>query len=124
MKFLVANPPEFSQDAAAGIARRYFGLTGQISALYSERDQNFRIRGDGNGDWLLKMSNAEEPSDLIDAQVAALDQLARPAPELPLPKVRRTADGAGWTPILDQGEASHATFTISFLPGELKMLKK
>lgn len=117
MKFLVANPPEFSLDAAADIARRQFGLTGQISALYSERDQNFRIRGDG--DWVLKISNAEEPPDLIDAQVAALDHLARTAPELPLPKVRRTADGKGWTPVPGQGETRHATFAISFLPGRL-----
>lgn len=117
MKFLIANPPRFSLEAAAEIARRHFGLAGHINPLYSERDQNFRISGDG--DWVLKISNESEPFDLIDAQVAALDHLARTAPEIPLPKVRRTGDGAGWTLVPGQGETRHATFAISFLPGRL-----
>ncbi|MEH7829971.1 aminotransferase class III-fold pyridoxal phosphate-dependent enzyme [Gemmobacter denitrificans] len=117
MKFLATNPPRFTAEAAADIARTHFGLTGQITALYSERDQNFRIRG--AGDWVLKIANEMEAPDLIDAQVAALDHLARTAPDIPLPKVRRSADGAGFRLIAGQGEACHATFAVSYLPGRI-----
>lgn len=117
MKFLTTNPPRFTAEAAADIARKHFGLTGQITALYSERDQNFRIRG--AGDWVLKIANEMEAPDLIDAQVAALDHLARTAPDIPLPKVRRTADGAGLRLVAGQGEARHATFAVSYLPGRI-----
>ncbi len=118
MKFLVANPPRFSLEAATKMARQHFGLSGRISPLYSERDQNFRLSGP-EGDWVLKISNAAEPSDLIEAQVAALEHLALVAPDLPLPRVRPTVTGAGWIALTGNGDESHTTFALSFLPGRI-----
>ena len=119
MKFLIANPPGFSPEAATEIARQNFGLNGEMRALYSERDQNFRVDTGDEGDWVLKISNADEPPDQIDAQVAALKHLDRTVPDLPLPKVRQTVKGAGWTLLPGKDGAHHATFALSFLPGRI-----
>ncbi len=51
IKFLDSAIPEFSLEAAAGIVREKFGVEGAFKALYSERDQNFRIKRDDGVAW-------------------------------------------------------------------------
>ncbi len=119
MKFLIANSPTFPVDLAARLAEDTFGISGTLSALYSERDQNFRVAGGVSGDFVLKISNAEEDPDLVAAQIAALEFLARTAPDLPLPRVRRTLAGAAQIDLPGEGDARHATFALTYLPGQI-----
>ncbi len=43
LKFLTPSPPLFTEQAVSSAALELFGLRGELKALYSERDQNFRI---------------------------------------------------------------------------------
>jgi Ser/Thr protein kinase RdoA (MazF antagonist) len=65
MKFLAPIAPSFSASEAQMLADRHFGLTGEIEPLYSERDQNFRLRT-SSGDWTLKIASVEEAPEVID----------------------------------------------------------
>ncbi len=117
MKFLIANRPDLSLPTAENLARRGFGLTGKLAELYSERDLNFRVSGGEEGDFVLKISNALEEPALVEAQVQALQFLARTGPDLPLPRVRAGVNGSPIVALPGADGASHACFALSWLPG-------
>ena len=73
---LLAQSPQFGLAAAERIARETFGVDGRASALTSERDQNFLIRGTDGTRLILKIANAAEDKALIDAQQRAITHLA------------------------------------------------
>ena len=107
---LTASPPTFGVADAERIAADVFGVDGTATELRSERDQNFRI-GDG---WVLKLSNAGEDPDVLAMENAGMAHVAAVDPELPVPALRSTADGA--TIALVDG---HLARLVELLPGEL-----
>ena len=117
IKFLDSPVPEFSMAAAAGIARDHYGLEGEFKALYSERDQNFRIRRDDGVDFILKIANRDEDPGVLDMQHQALAHIERQDPELPAPRVMRTSDGALSCDVEGPGGACHTVRLLSYLPG-------
>lgn len=119
MKFLRAQAPTLSADFAASVAEGEFGLTGRLSPLYSERDQNFRVTEANGAEWVLKIANAAEPDAVIDCQIRALDHLASVAPQIPTPRLRRTRGGDGIARVAGPDGAEHRIFVLSFLPGEI-----
>jgi Ser/Thr protein kinase RdoA (MazF antagonist) len=119
MKFLIANRPDISMAVVEALARHEFGLTGKLAELYSERDLNFRVLGGEEGDFVLKVSNALEDPRLVEAQVRALQFLARTAPDLPLPRVRMGTGGEPVVTLSGKDGASHACFALSWLPGTI-----
>ncbi|HMS95984.1 MAG TPA: aminotransferase class III-fold pyridoxal phosphate-dependent enzyme [Tabrizicola sp.] len=119
MKFLIANRPDLPLSTVENLARQEFGLTGKLAELYSERDLNFRVSGGAEGDFVLKISNALEEPALVEAQVRALQFLARTAPDLPLPRVRMGTGGAPIVTLSGKDGASHASFALSWLPGTI-----
>ena len=62
MTDLLTTTPDFSLDAAAALLSEHYGLAGKLSPLASERDQNFRIDGNGVPGGILKIVNASEPT--------------------------------------------------------------
>ena len=92
IKFLDSAVPEFSIAAAAEIARVNFGVVGEFKALYSERDQNFRIRRHDGVDFLLKIANSHEDPAVLDMQHKALAHSERQDPALPSPRAIPTGD--------------------------------
>ena len=117
IKFLDSAVPEFSIAAAAEIARANFGVVGELKALYSERDQNFRIRRHDGVDFLLKIANSHEDPAVLDMQHKALAHIERQDPELPAPRVIPTQDGETICQVEGPGGASHAVRLLSYLPG-------
>jgi 4-aminobutyrate aminotransferase-like enzyme/Ser/Thr protein kinase RdoA (MazF antagonist) len=79
---LTAAPPAFTEDEAAAIAERTFGVAGTAIALDSERDQAFLI--DGERPTVLKISNASEDPARLDMEALAAQCVARLEPELPV----------------------------------------
>ncbi|MCB9381741.1 MAG: aminotransferase class III-fold pyridoxal phosphate-dependent enzyme [Acidimicrobiaceae bacterium] len=77
-----APPPSLPADRVAGFAAATFGVTGEITPLASERDQNLRVGGH-----VVKVAHAAEDAAVLDLQSAALRHLARTAPHLPLPRL-------------------------------------
>ncbi|BCH29584.1 hypothetical protein MesoLjLc_15140 [Mesorhizobium sp. L-8-10] len=114
----VTHPaPSFSTDEAQALALRHFGLDGMASPLDSERDQNFRLAV-GDEAWILKIVNASEPDVESAFQTALLDHLARTAPGLAAPRLRKTLGGAVLGEVAGPSGARHALRLVSWLPGQ------
>jgi len=94
MSVLEAKAPDFSRAEAERIAKQVFGVSGSARALVSERDQNFHLRSDDARDFVLKIANPAEDPAVLDFQTRALLHIARVNPELPVPHLVVTADGA------------------------------
>jgi 4-aminobutyrate aminotransferase-like enzyme/Ser/Thr protein kinase RdoA (MazF antagonist) len=73
---LLQHAPRFEREAAARLARTFFGLEADASPLPSERDQNFLLQTAEGKRFVLKIANATEAHDMLDAQNAALLHLA------------------------------------------------
>src|ERR1700740_3399115 len=92
MKFLAPIVPSFAAGEAQRLAGGVFVLTGEIEPLYSERDQNFRLRAH-SGDWTLKIASVEETPEMIDCQIRTRRHIEQMDPGLPVPRVHPTLEG-------------------------------
>jgi Ser/Thr protein kinase RdoA (MazF antagonist) len=68
--------PRFSAPQALALALRVYGISGEISALPSERDQNFLIRDAARGKIVLKIANRDDSPELLDFQHQAMRRVA------------------------------------------------
>jgi 4-aminobutyrate aminotransferase-like enzyme/Ser/Thr protein kinase RdoA (MazF antagonist) len=108
--------PTFSLSLAERIAWRCFGRRGIVHSLPSERDQNFLIDDRDHGAIVLKVANAAERRELLEAQQDVLALLA--ARGLPVPRVVCTA--VGGERLLDIAGANHrvhCVWAVTRLPG-------
>jgi 4-aminobutyrate aminotransferase-like enzyme/Ser/Thr protein kinase RdoA (MazF antagonist) len=119
MKFLHANAPRFPISEIERLAEQHFGLRGTLEPLYSERDQNVRLREADGTAWVLKISNTEEPEDIVNAQIETLRHIAAVDPSLPVPRVRSGKDGAATFRIASGDGKSHLFHVVSFLEGRI-----
>src|SRR5215204_820584 len=74
---LLENRPRFALEDAQEIADRLFGVRAQARQLPSERDQNFLLNDRGGEKFVLKVANALETCEFLEAQNAVLEYLAR-----------------------------------------------
>ena len=110
-------PPTLAVDEIAAIVRQHYGLSGQISALASERDQNARLRCDDET-WVVKFSNPGEPAEIVQLQVAALNHLATVDPSLGVPRVRCSLSGDDMVRV-ETSEGPLLLRIVSYLPGDM-----
>jgi 4-aminobutyrate aminotransferase-like enzyme/Ser/Thr protein kinase RdoA (MazF antagonist) len=113
---LEAPPPDLTAEEAADVAARLFGLSGRVSPLDSERDQNFRIDAAGES-FVLKISNPAEDTATIAMQVEAILHVAAVDPGLPVPRVLRTREDEPFAPLERNGK-THVVHALTFLEGE------
>jgi hydroxylysine kinase len=85
--------PDLALDKIAELVERLYGISGKITPLAGERDQNCRIETADNRRYVFKISNPSEPVSVVDFQIEALEHIARVSPEQPVPQVVRTLDG-------------------------------
>lgn len=114
---LEAPAPRFSLRDAERIAKERFGLTAAARPMSSERDQNFCMRSEDGGEILLKVFNAAQDPALVDFQIRALRHIADRDPSLPVPRTRKTRDGADSAVIEDGTGRRHLVSLLTFLPG-------
>ncbi|WP_303979667.1 aminotransferase class III-fold pyridoxal phosphate-dependent enzyme [Dongia mobilis] len=119
MKFLRANAPRLPLDQIAAFAAEHFDLTGELTPLYSERDQNIRLREKNGNAWVLKTASAEEDPGIIDCQILTMQHIAQIDPGLPVPRVRLTVDGATTRHIVAADGTRHIFYVLSYLDGEI-----
>jgi len=79
---LLLNTPAFDLESVIRIAEEDFGLNvtargATVRQLPSERDQNFLVTDDSGQKFVLKIANALESRELLEAQNAVLEHLAR-----------------------------------------------
>lgn len=73
---LLVHTPAFDLTSAREIAEELFGITATARALPSERDQNFLLTTETGEKFVLKIANALESRELLEAQNAVLEHLA------------------------------------------------
>ena len=74
---LLENTPRFEVEAAAEIAAEFFGIRAIAQPLPSERDQNFLLTDSAGGKFVLKIANALESREFLEAQNAVLNHAGK-----------------------------------------------
>jgi 4-aminobutyrate aminotransferase-like enzyme/Ser/Thr protein kinase RdoA (MazF antagonist) len=116
---LEAKAPAFSTAEAAEVARQAFDIQASAQPLDSERDQNFRLRAADGREWVLKIANPAEDPAILDMQTQALLHIAQVDPELAIPRIKTTPDGALFHRIDGSDGRRYIARVLSFLPGQL-----
>ncbi|MCF0083296.1 phosphotransferase [Streptomyces lomondensis] len=70
----------------------HYHLGGRLERLATEKDDTFRLSTD-SGNHLVKVSPPDEAEAVVDLQTAAMRYLESTAPQLPVQRVKLTADG-------------------------------
>ncbi|MEZ5776480.1 MAG: aminotransferase class III-fold pyridoxal phosphate-dependent enzyme [Hyphomicrobiaceae bacterium] len=110
---LSCTPPDIRPETAETIASELFGIRGKAKSLAGERESNFRVTGSGR-DIVLKISARTETPEAVEFQAAALHHLHAMAPDLPVPRIVPTLDGA------DHGRLDQMIVrAFDFLPGDV-----
>ena len=112
---MLAHAPRFTLDDARRLARELYAVDGHAEPLPSERDQNFRIVAADGTSTVLKIANALDDPDLLDAQQRALARLADI--DVPTPRVIRASNGAVLSAATSADGRTHVVWMISHLPG-------
>jgi hypothetical protein len=112
--WIVSRPSASVADAAVAL-ERWWGLTGTLDDLPSERDRNVRVLGsDGAPAWLLKIANLAEDPTFLECQHGAMARLARA--DVPVQRVIPALDGRELVGLGDSGPPW--AWVLTFLPGK------
>ena len=117
LKFLDRDPPTHSPEEVRGVAARCYGLRGDLHALGSERDQNFRIDTDDGISFVFKIANKNETAEVIDFQIGALRHIAAQDASLPVPRIVPGVDGALLQEVRFADGADYIVYALSHLDG-------
>lgn len=115
---LETQSPDFPIEKVYDIANKLYGLTGKLSPLNSERDQNFRISTETGDQFVLKIANSAEDPAIIDMQIKALEHIALVDPALPVPKVLRSRNGLTIEQIQAENGTNHHLRILTYMPGD------
>ena len=114
---LETQPPGFSTGQVLEIAKALYGLTGGISPLDSERDQNFLMETLTGDQFVIKITNRAVDPAVLKMQVEALGHIAKVDPELPVPRVVYSRDGLALEQIQAESGLTHFIHVLTYLPG-------
>jgi Ser/Thr protein kinase RdoA (MazF antagonist) len=111
---LLRHAPQFTAVQAETLAAEVYGIAGNATLLPSERDQNFLVATEREK-FVLKIANALETRDLLEAQNEVLahlnDRLAF------CPKVVRTQSGESISRV-PSATSAHFVRLVTFIEGE------
>jgi len=114
---LASAPPAFGDEEAGKILAASFGVTGALTALAGERDQNFRVdAGDGRR-FLFKISNPADSPPILGMQAAALRHIEQVDPGLPVMRTLPGAAGEPWVAVPGPDGRAYPARLFTFLPG-------
>ena len=113
MEVFESKPPAYSIDILEKIVTEFYGKTGDIKPLVSERDQNARVITD-DGEFVLKIANSAEDPEFLDFQNSVLNHIIDIDPSLAVPAVVQGNDGQE---IFQYGE--NDVRLITFLKGDI-----
>ncbi|WP_029057251.1 aminotransferase class III-fold pyridoxal phosphate-dependent enzyme [Stappia stellulata] len=117
MTDMLKTTPDFSIDAAAADLKEHYGLSGVLSPLASERDQNFKVET-AAGSFILKIVNAAEPEIESDFQTALLSHIETHAGDLPVPRIRPTLAGKSLARTTSPDGVGHRIRLVSWVDGQ------
>ncbi|MFC5742379.1 phosphotransferase [Dyella tabacisoli] len=102
-------------DAALVLAQTHWRIHGDISALPSYADQNFRIRTD-HGEYVLKVAHPSWTRMDLELENQAMMTLAEREPALQWPRVQLAVNGEHLLTLPMAGQACQVRM-LSFVPG-------
>jgi 4-aminobutyrate aminotransferase-like enzyme/Ser/Thr protein kinase RdoA (MazF antagonist) len=113
---LLQHTPQFSPAQARDIVRQHYGIAERtLSALPSERDQNFLIETATGDRFVLKIANATEDPAFLDAQHQVLVRLAQAG--LCCQQVVPARSGAALLPVTSAEGNRHLVRLVTYLLG-------
>jgi 4-aminobutyrate aminotransferase-like enzyme/Ser/Thr protein kinase RdoA (MazF antagonist) len=107
---LLQQAPRFDRAGAEALARELYGLDGDAESLPSERDQNFLVTAGGER-YVLKIANATERQEMLEAQNAAMAHLEGTAL---VPRVLPDRGGR----LIATAADGHFVRLLTWIPGE------
>ena len=124
----VARPT--TEAEAADLARDLYGLAVTAKSLPGEYDDNFHLTPLRNNlsdtqdeaaaaGCVLKVMHPARERPFIDMQCRALQHLAKRAPQLTLPRVRRNRDGEAFAAITAADGSQRLVWLLSYVPGTM-----
>ena len=116
-KLLETQAPCLSNEDVRVITKKYFGLTGKIFHLDSERDQNLLLKTKAGDQFVIKIANSAENPAIIDMQLKALEHIAVTDPGLPVPEVVISRNGMSIEQVQAQNGTRHHVRILTYLPG-------
>jgi hydroxylysine kinase len=119
---LTPSPPVTAPEAAEAI-RACFGLSGELTRLPGEADDNFLLNT-GHHRYVVKFAHLRADPAVVAVQVRVLRHVEQTAPGLPVPRVLMplvpaAVGGQPWTVVPDGPLAGRAVHALSYLDGRL-----
>jgi Ser/Thr protein kinase RdoA (MazF antagonist) len=112
---LLEHTPTFDLEAATTIANKYFDIRATARPLPSERDQNFLLTDESCEKFVLKIANALESLEFLEAQNAVLKHVSHRVSFCQ--SVLPAASGEEITTIKAVNGANHFVRLVRYLPG-------
>jgi 4-aminobutyrate aminotransferase-like enzyme/Ser/Thr protein kinase RdoA (MazF antagonist) len=116
----LAQTPTLTVADAEAIAHQKFGVKpiAPVQPLASERDQNFLLTT-GKGQFVLKVSNAEESRESLVAQNEMMQRIVRAGQSTDSKFVQvQPALSGGLIESVESGDKQHFVRLVSFVPGK------
>jgi len=113
---MVKDAPRFDATQAARIARDVYGIDADAEPLSSERDQNFLLTDASGARRVLKIANAAEHQQLLEAQQEAMAHVAARTTLCPRPLPARK--GESLTSVPGDDGRRHFVWAVTHLPGK------
>ena len=118
---LTTKPPALPRHVVSAFLREHYGLAGTLTALDSERDQNFRLDEESGGDstnrrWVVKVANAAEELPALELQAAIFHHVEVVDPTLAVPRIRLTSAGDPLA-TCEAGGTRHFVRVVGWLDG-------
>ena len=111
--------PNVSPTDAVKLAHNAYGIDATCEPLPSERDQNFFLTEPSGRRFVLKVANAFEEQDVLEAQNAAMEHVHQQGGGLGSPTVCQTSSGSRITTLVGHIGRTHLVRMLTFVPGDL-----
>jgi hydroxylysine kinase len=115
---LTPSPPVDAPQAAEAV-RACYALSGELTRLPGEADDNFLLHiGDGRR-YVVKFAHLRADPAVVSVQVRVLRHVESAAPGLPVPRVVPATGGQPWTAVPDGPLRGRVVHVLSYLDGTL-----
>lgn len=114
---MLDTAPQYSLTDAASLLKTHYGLSGDLSPLNSERDQNYKVVTADGKIFILKIINASEPVVESRFQTALLNHIRDHAGHLPVPHIVPTLKGDSLADTLSANGDVHNIRLVGWVDG-------
>jgi Ser/Thr protein kinase RdoA (MazF antagonist) len=120
MTISLESIPSFTAAEALAVAEQEFGIAGEVSALPSERDQNYLITAADGGKFVLKIANLGDAPQLLDFQNQAMRHVESSPAQCRVQRVLPSRQGFDITKIRNvRTDAVHFVRLLTWIDGEV-----